>query len=80
MGMEAKATDVVVEGCTFRQLGAWGLALTDGPLRTRIAYNNFQLRCRRNLWGILARMQRKGKGNQSQSGARGAPVILMHIS
>ena len=36
-----QATDVVVEGCTFRQLGAWGLALTDGPLRTRIAYNKF---------------------------------------
>ena len=36
-----QATDVVVEGCTFRQLGAWGLALTDGPVRTRVAHNSF---------------------------------------
>ena len=36
-----RGTDVVVEGCTFRQLGAWGLALTEGPLRTRAAHNTF---------------------------------------
>ena len=34
-------TDVEVSGCEFRQVGAWGLALTAGPLRVRAERNTF---------------------------------------